>query len=102
MFAYDLEPLDILNYLIKYADDAILLSPQSCNTTVELEMAHVMNWAVENKMTVNLLKTVEVVFHRPNVSHDLLSLVIQQRQSSCCCKAFQCVFETRAKFLATR
>jgi len=35
-------------------------------------MAHVMNWASKNKMTLNLLKTVEIVFHRPNVSHDLL------------------------------
>jgi len=31
-----------------------------------------MNWATKNKMTLNLLKTVEIVFHRPNISHDLL------------------------------
>jgi len=43
MFAYDLKPLDILNYFIKYTDDATLLSPQTSKTTVELEMAHVMN-----------------------------------------------------------
>jgi len=65
MFAHDLKPLDILNYLIQYADDDTLLSHQRSKTTVELEMAHVMNWAVENKMTVNLLKTVEIVIHRP-------------------------------------
>ena len=74
MFAYDLKPLDILNYFIKYTDDATFLSPQTSKTTVELEMAHVMNWAVENKMTVNLLKTVEIFFRRPNVFHDLLHL----------------------------
>ena len=72
MFAHDLKPLDILNFLIKYADDATLLSPQNSKTSVELEMAHIMNWASKNKMTLNLLKTVEIVFHRPNVSHDLL------------------------------
>jgi len=71
VFACDLNPLDILNYLIKYADDVTFLSPQRSKTTVELEMAHVRNWAIENKMTVNLLKTVEIAFHRPNVSHDL-------------------------------
>jgi len=53
-----------------------LLSPQRSRTTVELEMAHIMNWALENKMTVNLLKTVEIVFHRPNVSHHLLPSVM--------------------------
>ena len=35
-------------------------------------MAHVMHWARENKMSLNLLKTVELVFRRPNVSCDLL------------------------------
>jgi len=72
MYAYDLKPLDILNFLIKYADDATLLSPQNSKTSVELEMVHIMNWASKNKMTLNLLKTMEIVFHRPNVSHDLL------------------------------
>ena len=72
MFAYDLRPLDILNFLMKYADDATLLSPQNFKTSVELEMAHIMNWATKNKVTLNLLKTVEIVFHRPNISHDLV------------------------------
>ena len=66
MFARDLRPLDILNYLIKYADDTTLLCPQISQTTAELEMAHVISWANENKMAVNLLKTVELVFHRPS------------------------------------
>jgi len=35
-------------------------------------MAHVFDWARENKMSVSLLKTVELVFRRPNVSVDLL------------------------------
>ena len=35
-----------------------------------------MNWDVENKMTANLLKTVEIVFHKPNITHDLLPSVM--------------------------
>jgi len=57
---------------IRYADDATLLSLQNSKTSVELEMAHIMNWPSKKKMTLNLLKTVEIVFRRPNVSHDLL------------------------------
>jgi len=76
MFTDDVKPLDILNYLIKYTDDASVLSAQRSKTTVELEMAHVMNWAVENIMNMNLLKTVEIVFHRPTVSHDLFPSVM--------------------------
>ena len=39
-------------------------------------MAHVISWANENKMAVNLLMTVELVFHRPNVSRDLSPLAM--------------------------
>jgi len=38
-------------------------------------MGHVMNWAVKNKTTVNLLKKC-FAFHRLNVSHDLLPPVM--------------------------
>ena len=72
MFAHDLRPLDILNYLIKYADDTTRLCPQISKTTVELEMAHVIDWANENKMAVNLLKTVELVHLRCRMSVELL------------------------------
>jgi len=67
--------LIFLNYLIKYADDTTFSCPQTSLTTAELEMAHV-SWANENKMAVNLLKTVELLFHRPNVSHDLSPLAM--------------------------
>ena len=40
------------------------------------DMVHIMNWIGKNKMTLNLLKTVEIVFHTPNVSYDLLPPVI--------------------------
>ena len=72
MFIHDLKPQDVLNFLLKYADDVSLLCPQNSGMPIELEMAHVLNWARENKMTVNLLKTVKLVFRRPNISDDLI------------------------------
>ena len=50
MFAHDLKPLDMSNYLLNYADDATLLSPQNSSTPVELEMTHVMHWAREKNV----------------------------------------------------
>ena len=79
LFAHDLKLLDMSNYLLKYADDATLLSPQNSPTPLELEMAHVMHWARENKMSLNVLKTVELVFRRPNVSGDLLPPALPDR-----------------------
>jgi len=66
MFAFDLKPLDLLNILLKYADDSTLLCPENTGTSVELEMAHIIEWAKTNKLLLNLLKTKEMVFHRPN------------------------------------
>jgi len=56
------------NYLLKYADDATLLSPQNSPTPLELEMAHVMHWARENKMSLNVLVglTSQVIYYRPH------------------------------------
>ena len=52
-----------------------LLCPQNSSrpTSIELEMAHVIDWARENKMSVNPLyiKTVELVFRRLNISNDI-------------------------------
>jgi len=49
MFVHDLKPLDTLNYLLKYADDASLLSPQNYPMSVELKIT--MDWARENEIS---------------------------------------------------
>jgi len=66
MPAFDFKPLDLLNILLKYADDSTLLCPENTGTSVELEMAHIIERAKTNKLLLNLLKTEEMVFHRPN------------------------------------
>ena len=66
MFAFDLVTLDELNYLIKYADDVTLLNPENATVSLETEIANIMEWARKNKMTVNMVKTKEMIFHRPN------------------------------------
>jgi len=97
MFIHDLKPLDILNYLLKYADDASLLCPQNSSTSIELEMAHVIAWARENKMSVNLLKTVELVFRRSNISNDLLPSVMTNVRRGCS-QAVKCTSHTESYF----
>jgi len=62
-------------YLLKYADDVSLLCAQNSRTSVELQITQVINWARENQMAVNLLKTMEMVFRRSNISDDLLPSV---------------------------
>ena len=61
--------------MIKFKFSIQVLCPENTSTSIELEMANVIDWARENKMTVNLLKTVELVFRRPNISNDLYHLL---------------------------
>jgi len=75
-----------------------LLSPQNSPTRVKLEMAHVMHWARENKMSLNLLKTVELVFRRPNVSGDLLPPALQDINRVCAAKLLGVYFRHDLNF----
>ena len=92
MFPHDLKPFDILNYLVKYADDASLLSSQNSPSPVELKMAHVVHWAKENKVSINLLKTVELVYRRRNISDDLLPPALSDINRLCDTKLLRVYF----------
>ena len=56
---------------------------QNSSTPVELEMTNVTDWPRENKMSTNLLKTVELVFRRPNVSGELLAHALPDMNRVC-------------------
>ena len=66
MFANDLKAIGSMNYILKYADDSSLLCPEKSPVTVEDEMQIVIRWSEQNKLLINMLKTKEMVFHRPN------------------------------------
>jgi len=63
----DLHALSKLNDLFKYADDTTLLVPEHTDTNISVEFSHVKAWASTNHLTLNLLKTKEIVFKRPRV-----------------------------------
>ena len=41
--------------------------PENCDVTAGTEIKHVQEWASRNKMSLNLSKTKEIVFRRPNI-----------------------------------
>ena len=55
-----------MNHMAKYADDATLLVPELTSLSIEEEFRCVQKWACDNKLSINLSKTKEIVFHRPN------------------------------------
>jgi len=62
----DLRTLSPKNIVVKYADDTNVLVPADSDIGLLQEFNHVKQWAEDNKMVINLLKTKEIVFRRPN------------------------------------
>ena len=54
------------NKLFKYADDTTLLVPEHTDVSLEDEFSAMKHWSAINKMILNMLKTKEIVFHRPD------------------------------------
>ena len=52
--------------MAKYADDTTLLVPEKTDIQIQDEFNSITKWAADNKLTINLSKTKEVIFHRPN------------------------------------
>ena len=67
----DLKPIVSTNYVTKYADDASLLVPEKCDLNIKLEFQDVFNWDTSSKLTINMAKTTEQIFHRPNARNYL-------------------------------
>jgi len=69
VMASDLRALSrTVNKLLKYADDTTLLVPEHTVFSLDDEFVASKRWSESNKMILNLLKTKEIVFHRPNPS----------------------------------
>lgn len=59
----DLKPLHKTSCLIKYADDLTLLTDGGETDSVFLdEFYHILNWARDNNLTINFIKTKEMAF----------------------------------------
>ena len=67
----DLQSHSADNELFKYADDVTVLSAEHSGTELVEEFDNIKCWAMVNKMSINLLKTKEIVFRRPHAMLDL-------------------------------
>ena len=67
----DLKPLSSVNLLCKFADDTNLLVPANSDIDIVQEFQHIKQWAMLNKMLINMSKIKEIVFRRPSIKHFL-------------------------------
>ena len=69
-----------MNVLVKYADDTNLLVPSDSDIDLTEKFNHVKQWAEKNRMIINVLKTKEIVFRRPNPRLHISPLPIREVQ----------------------
>jgi hypothetical protein len=65
IYKSDLRTLSALNKHCKFADDTTLLTPQSTDVQIVDEFKQILDWTNNNKLSLNLLKTNELIFCRP-------------------------------------
>ena len=67
--ASDLRAKNILNIILKYADDSYLIIPSNNADTIQDELDHIAKWADPNNLKLNTSKTKELIIHRPKATH---------------------------------
>ena len=72
----DLCTLFAMNVLAKYANDTNLLVPSDSDLDLSTEFDNTKQWAMENRMVVNILKTKAVIFKRPNPRLDVCPVAL--------------------------
>ena len=62
----DLQPKSVVNLLLKYADDNLLVPEINIDVELADEFRHVIQWADDNKIIIKQSKKKEIVFRRPS------------------------------------
>ena len=81
MFAHNLKPLDMSNYLLKYDDDATLLSPQNSPTPVQGLTSQVIYYRPHSQTLIECAmqscseSTLDMILISPSMSSPLLLFV---------------------------
>jgi len=88
----------LLNSARKYADDFTLIVPENTDVSAEDEMRNVLLWSDGNKLSVNLSKCKEIVFHRPSVKLDILPDLLADIERVSCAKLLGVFIDCRMKF----
>ena len=65
IYAADLRTISKNNAICKYADDTTLISPQHTDINIAIEFQNLVDWATINKLIINLIKTMEIIFWKP-------------------------------------
>ena len=66
MYSSDLKAVGKDTVLVKYADNTTLVYPDQTDVSFADEFSSIKEWSKQNRLTINISKTKEIVFRRPN------------------------------------
>ena len=98
IMASDLKTMSTINELFKYADDTTLMSPEHTDVDLATEFSAICAWARSNEMTINMSKTKELVFHRPNPRHFIYPTPLDNIERVTECKLLGVFITDKLKF----
>ena len=85
VYSSDLKAAGKDSVLVKYADDTTLICPDQTAVSFADEFKNIQEWAKQNRLKINISKTTEITFHRPNPhKHDLSAPLLDIEQVSNC------------------
>jgi len=84
--------------LVKYGDDTNLLVPADTDLDLTREFNRIKQWAAENKMVINLHKTKEIAFRRPNPKLFVCPDPLDHVHQVSCAKLLGVTFKDNFKF----
>jgi len=85
----DLKAIGKDTVVVKYADDTTLIYPDQTDVSFEDEFSNIKEWSKQNRLTINISKTKEIVFHRPNPQRFNAPAPLQDVQQVPNCRLFR-------------
>ena len=84
--------------IFKYADDVTLLKPELFDLKLSEEFLNVQQWACNNNIVINLEKTKEIVFHKPNSHFFIMPPPLEETYQVLSAKLLSVVLSSNLKF----
>ena len=73
--------------------------PENSDVSAELEIQHIRHWASQNKLSLNLNKTKELVFKRPNIDLEIIPNTINSIERLQCTKLLGVFMDSKLSFV---
>ena len=104
MYINDLNNVSKELFSILVADDtSVFIEEDNIESAIEIlnsELENISTWLTENKLTLNVLKSHFMIFHRAKIKTDSIKIVLgnSTKKTGCIYKIYWCNYRPKAIF----